>query len=210
MKLIDMKQQGFIDLLASAAPAPGGGSVAALEGALGAALLHMVAALTAGKEKYAASKAAMQTAMTQTEELYRQLTDIVDRDSQAFDAVTAVFAMPKDTPEQRTARSEAMQRALMACTLTPYEVMELSLAALKAADEVLTAGYNTNAASDLGVAALSLSAAVRGAWLNVLINVGGIQDVAFARQYRDKGRHILDQALPLADKIYQTVLENLQ
>lgn len=208
MKLIEMKQTDFVRLLASDAPAPGGGSTAALEGALGAALIHMVSALSVGKEQYADHESALRRTMDAAQDFCARLCDVIDRDSDAFDQVSAVFAMPKDTDDQKQARKEAMQLALKACTLTPYEVMELSLACLHLAADLLE-HFNTNTASDLGVAALSLKAAVQGAWLNVLINVGGIRDEAFSAQYRSGGQRILDEALPLADRIYSRILESL-
>lgn len=208
MKLIEMTQQDFLETLSSDAPAPGGGSVAALAGSLGAALVQMTAALTAGKEKYAAHEETMQDTMKQARQLRCLLADIVDRDTDAFHAVSAVFAMPKDTGEQKEARKTAMQQALKACTQTPFEVMQLSLSALKLADGML-GGYNTNTASDLGVAVLALKAAIQGAWLNVLINIGGIHDDVFTDEHRKNGQEILDEALPLADKIYHQILESL-
>lgn len=208
MKLIEMSQTEFLDVLSSNEPAPGGGSVAALEGALGTALIHMVSALTVGKEKYVEHQNLMAYTMAETETLRHQMTDVIDRDTKAFHQVSAVFSMPKNTDEEKEARKSAMQKALKACTLTPFEVMELSLAALKYAYDILYS-FNTNAASDLGVAALSLKAAVQSAWLNVLINVGGIRDEQFVRDYKDGGQRILDEALPLADKIYKHVLESL-
>ncbi|MCL2562988.1 MAG: cyclodeaminase/cyclohydrolase family protein [Oscillospiraceae bacterium] len=208
MKLTDMTIPAFTALLGSDAPAPGGGSAAALAGSLGAALTTMVASLTAGKEKYQAHEALMQEIITEGGRLRLQLVDVIDRDTEAFNGVTAVFAMPKDTDEEKAARKAAMQAALKACTLTPYEMMECSLAALELTERALGRS-NTNAASDLGVAALTLKAAIQGAWLNILINIGGIRDEDFVTQYRVGGEAILAKALPLADKIYETVLGEL-
>ena len=208
MKLTEMTIPAFCQLLGSDAPAPGGGSSAALSGALGTALTTMVAALTTGKEKYAEHEALMQEILTEGEKLRLQLVDVIDRDTEAFNGVSAVFSMPKDTDEEKEARKQAMQNALKACTLTPFEMMENSLAALLLTEKALGRS-NTNAASDLGVAALSLKAALQGAWLNILINIGGIRDEAFVTEYRSKGEAILEKALPLADKIYEEVLASL-
>ena len=157
MKLVEMKGNEFVDLMASDEPAPGGGSAAALEGALGAALTAMVCALTVGKKKYADVQELAIESQKKGNELKAQFVDVIDRDTEAFNAVSAVFAMPKDTDEEKAARK----------------------------------------------------AAIQGAWLNVLINIGGIQDQAFADEYRQKGQALLDKALPLADAIYQEVLESL-
>jgi len=208
MKLTEMTIPAFAELLGSDAPAPGGGSAAALSGALGVALTTMVAALTVGKEKYQEHEALMQEILAEGEALRLQLVDVIDRDTEAFNGVSAVFAMPRDTDAEKEARKAAMQAALKACTLTPYEMMECSLAALDLTERALGRS-NTNAVSDLGVAALALKAAIQGAWLNILINIGGIRDEAFAAEYRTKGEAILAKTLPLADRIYETVLSEL-
>ena len=116
--------------------------------------------------------------------------------------------MPKDTDEQKAARKAAMQEALKGCTISPFQMMELCVEAL----EVVTAlvgKTNASAASDLGCAALNLRSAIQGAWLNVCINVGGIQDQAFANEYKEKGEALLAKALPMADAAYQAVLASL-
>ena len=211
MKLVDRNVTEFVDLMASDAPAPGGGSAAALEGALGAALTAMVCGLTTvgkSKEKYAAYQSFVIDSQKKADSLKARFVDVIDRDTEAFNAVSAVFAMPKDTDEEKAARKAAMQEALKGCTKTPFEMMELSCEALELTRSVV-GKLNASAASDLGCAALSLKAAIQGAWLNVLINIGGIQDQAFAEEYRKNGQALLERALPLADAIYQEVLESL-
>ena len=142
------------------------------------------------------------------QELKARFVDVMDRDTEAFNAVSAVFTMPKDTDEEKAARKAAMQQALKGCTKTPFEMMELACQSLELTRSVV-GRLNASAASDLGCAALSLKAAIQGAWLNVLINIGGIQDEEFAAQYRRDGQALLDRALPLADEIYQEVLKSL-
>lgn len=208
MKLTEMSLKQFIAVVASDAPAPGGGSIAALEGSLGIALIHMVAGLTVGKKKYAAQEELMRELMSEGFALCNQLADAVDLDTEAFNEVSAVFAMPKETEEQKAARSEAMQKALVSCTITPYETMCMALAALRIGKRAVGT-TNETAASDLGVGALSLKAAVHGAWLNVLINIGGIKDQAFAEKYRSEGQAIIDEANLLADEIYAAVLKSV-
>ena len=198
----------FIEAAASKEPVPGGGSVAALAGALGTSLGHMVGALTVGKKKYADVQDLAAESQKKADSLKARFVDVIDRDTEAFNAVSAVFAMPKDTDEEKAARKAAMQEALKGCTKTPFEMMELSCEALELTRSVV-GKLNASAASDLGCAALSLKAAIQGAWLNVLINIGGIQDQAFAEEYRKNGQALLERALPLADAIYQEVLESL-
>ena len=101
-----------------------------------------------------------------------------------------------------------MQKALKEATLVPFAVMEMCLESLKVVEMGL-GKTNTSAASDFGVASLNLRSAVQGAWLNVLINLGGIRDEAFVNEYKAKGEAILAEALPLADKIYTEILNSL-
>ena len=210
-KLAELQTAEFVDLLASDAPAPGGGSAAALEGALGAALTAMVCGLTTvgkSKEQYAEYQEFVVESQKKAADLKLRFVDVMDRDTDAFNVVSAAFRMPKSTDEEKAARSAAIQKGLEACTATPFEMMELATETLELTASLL-GKTNDSAASDLGCAALSLKAAIQGAWLNVLINIGGIQDQAFADEYRQKGQALLDKALPLADAIYQEVLESL-
>lgn len=208
MKLADMTLTAYADLLASDAPAPGGGSAAALSGAQGAGLSAMVCALTIGKKGYEDHQELATESQTKLLALNAKFVDIIDRDTEAFNAVSAVFSMPKETDDQKAARKEAMQSALKGCTKTPFEMMEFAMEGL-AITSAVVGKSNSNAASDLGVAALSLKAAIQGAWLNVLINLGGIKDEAFVEEYRKNGEALLAKGLPLADEIYETVLKSL-
>ena len=208
MKLAEMQVTEFVNLMASDAPAPGGGSAAALEGALGAALTAMVCALTVGKKKYADVQELAVESQKKAEDLKARFVDVMDRDTEAFNAVSAVFAMPKDTDEQKAARKAAMQEALKGCTKTPFEMMQLACETLELTRS-LVGRLNASAASDLGCSALSLRVALQGAWLNVLINISGIADEAFAAEYRKNGEALLAKALPLADEIYEEILKTM-
>ena len=206
MKLAELKTSEFVDLLASDAPAPGGGSAAALEGALGAALTAMVCGLTVGKKKYAEFEELAQSAQTKALDLKARFVDVMDRDTEAFNVVSAAFGMPKATDEEKAARSAAIQEGLKGCTKTPFEMMELAVETLELTASILGKS-NDSAASDLGVSALSLRAAIQGAWLNVLINIGSLKNKELAEDYRAKGEALLARALPLADQIYETVVK---
>ena len=208
MKLAEMQVAQFVDVMASDAPAPGGGSASALEGAVGAALTAMVCALTIGKKKYADVQDLAAESQKKAEDLKARFVDVMDRDTEAFNAVSAVFAMPKDTDEQKAARKAAMQEALKGCTKTPFEMMQLACETLELTRS-LVGRLNASAASDLGCSALSLRAAIQGAWLNVLINISGIADEAFAAEYRKNGEALLAKALPLADEIYEEILKTM-
>ena len=209
MQLIDYTVKDFAQLLGSDAPAPGGGSTAALEGVLGASLLRMVGSLTSGRKKYAEHADFIEGLIAEAGKVQADFLAVIDEDTLAFNQVSAVFAMPKDTEQEKSARKMAMQEGLKACTKTPYKMMQLCQRAIDLATDAI-GKTNTNAASDFGVAALSLKAAVQGAWLNILINIGGIDDAAFVEEYRAGGEAILAKVLPAADQIYETVRQSLQ
>ena len=210
MNLAEMTVSQFADTLASDAPAPGGGSAAALMGALGAGLTAMVACLTQGRKKYAEYAEFATSVETHSTRFQEKLLDVMDRDTQAFNAVSAAFAMPRDTDAQKAARSAAIQSGLKGCTNTPLECMELCDEAIKLAYDFLEAGFTSSSASDLGVAFLSLKSAMQGAWLNVCINLSSIKDEAFAEAYRARGNALLERSLPLADAGYEKVLAMIQ
>ena len=206
MKLAEMTVTGFADTVASDAPAPGGGSCAALYGSIGAALTAMVGGLTQGRKKYAEHAAEVEK---KGNELKVRLLDVMDRDTDAFNVVSDAFAMPKATDEEKAARSAAIQNGLKGCTKTPMEMMELIDETLTLAQSLL-GRFNDTSASDLGVAFLSLKAGIQGAWLNVLINVGSLKDQEFAAEYRAKGEKLLAHALPLADECYAEIVKLIE
>ena len=208
MKLTEMKLDEFCAALASKEPAPGGGSASANMAAMGAGLLAMVANLTLGKKKYAEHQELMQEIITEADSLRQRLTDAIDRDTEAYNGVSAVFAMPKETDDEKTARAAAMQTALKAATEVPYEVMELCQAAIMLAARAVGKA-NTNAASDLGVAAHSLLAGAHGAWMNVLINLGGIKDEVFVAAKKSGGKNIIADVEKVAKSIIEYVMSEI-
>ena len=206
MKLAEMTVTQFADVLASEAPAPGGGSTAALEGALGAALTAMVCRLTEGRKKYEEHQEFVLEVKEKATALQAQFLDVMDRDTEAFMVISNAYGMPKTTDEEKAARSAAIQAGLVKSTETPMEMMELAAQTI-ALTESLLGRFNTASASDLGVGALSLRAAVQGAWLNVLINIGSLKDQELAESYRTKGQALVDQVVAGADRIYAEVLK---
>ena len=181
--------------------------MAALSGSIGAALTAMVGNLTQGRKKYAQYADFAAQVEQKGNELKTQLLDVMDRDTEAFMLVSNAFAMPKATDEEKAARSAAIQEGLKGCTKTPMEMMELMDEAVSLAASLLDNGFNDTAASDLGVAFLSLKAGIQGAWLNVLINVGSLKDRAFAEAYRARGEALLSHALPIADECYDRLVK---
>jgi len=208
MKLVDKTILEFSGVLASSTPAPGGGSTAALVGALGAALVGMVASLTDGNKTFDRGGPLIKFAIERANELSVNMLIIVDRDTAAFNVVSDVFKMPKNTEEEKVARQAAMQDALKVCTLTPFVLMEYAYSALELVDEMI-GNYNTNAASDLGVAVLNLKAAAQGAWLNILINLDGISDEIFCEKYFISGSELVQGVCELADDIHEDILRGL-
>ena len=207
MKLVDMTVKDYLDLLKSDAPAPGGGSVSALSAAQGVGLVAMVADLTIGKEKYAEYEEVCKAAKKGALKLYAEFVAGIDKDTEAFNKVSAAYKMPKDTDEQKAARSAAIREANVGATEVPFETVKLCLAGLKVT-ETMVGKSNPNAASDLGVAALNLMAGIRGAWLNVKINLPGIKDEALKAKF-ETGAQMVDEAYVLANRIYEEVLASL-
>lgn len=209
MKLGEYTVHDFSALLASEAPAPGGGSAAVLEGALGAALTAMVCKLTAGKAQYAEHQELTAGVQQRMEALRRRLLEVMEQDTEAFLLVSSAFAMPKGTEEEKAARSAAIQRGLERCVEVPLEGMALAAEGLELVNSIW-GRCNESAASDLGVAALSLRTALQGTWLNVLINLKSLKNRGLAEQYLSRGRGILDAALPLAESLYGAIETSLQ
>jgi len=208
MRLVDDSVKGFAEALGSDAPVPGGGCAAALQGALGASLARMVAALTAGRAKYAEHSDFVAELLAALERLQGEFINAIDEDKLAFDEFSLALALPKETPQEKAARKLAMGAALKSCARAPMRVMELALEALELVERAV-GKTNANAASDLGVAALSLKASIQGSWLNVLTNLGGTGDETFNDDFRQKGRAIMERALPAADRAYEAILKSL-
>jgi len=208
MMLSDYEVKRFIDVLAANTPAPGGGAVSALAGALGSALLTMVANLTVGKKKYKAEEPLMREILNEVGDLQESLVSLIDRDTEAFNKVADVFKMPKNTKEEKMKKRTAMDEALKYATLVPFTVMEKSVAVLRLFEKSL--GHtNRSAASDVGVGALCLKTALHGAWLNVKINLSGIKDNVFVEEYEKKSKDLLDEGTVLADKVYRAIVEGM-
>jgi methenyltetrahydrofolate cyclohydrolase len=200
---------GFLDELASSSPAPGGGSVAALSGALGAALTSMVCNLTIGKKKYADVEADLKKILDQSEQLRDQFAELIDRDTHAFNKVMEAFALPKDTEPQKALRSAAIREATKEATLVPLEVMKHCIDALALAQAVASKG-NANSVSDAGVSALLLHAALESAALNVRINLNGLSDPEFVGWKQDEVQSLRSTSAMMLEEIQSVVEEKLK
>ena len=198
----------FLDELASDAPAPGGGSVAALAGALGAALISMVSNFTIGREKYAAVQDEISTLLKKSESLRQELTDLIEEDIRVYTETSQIMKMPRDTEEQKQARAKALDKARKAATDVPMRVAGACAAVMELCRPAAEKG-NTNLVSDAGVGILMAEAGLRSAALNVLINLGSIKDEAFVKENREKLNNLLKGKPALRDEIYALVVSKL-
>ena len=185
MELRKLTVEGFINETASSSPAPGGGSIAALNASSSAALIAMVANLTLGKEKYAAVEGDMKDVAAKATALKDDFLALIDEDSNAFNKIMAAFKLPKDTDEAKKARSAAIQEATKGAALVPFKVGQKANELFVLAETVITKG-NQNAITDGAVAAMNARAAVRGAFLNVKINLGSIKDALFVEDLKKR------------------------
>jgi glutamate formiminotransferase len=178
--LVGLSVRAFVDEVSMDSPAPGGGSVAALCGALGAGLAAMVANLTVGKKGYEKVFDDLKRAAVAAQSLKDDFLRLVDEDTGAFNRVMDAFRMPKATGEQIRERDAAVEEASKGATLVPLEVLKKSVDLLRLAKEVAKKG-NKNSVSDAGVAGLAAQAAADGAVYNIRINLAGIKDAAFKK-----------------------------
>ena len=197
--------QYFLDEVASNSPAPGGGSVSALAGAIGTALISMVANLTLGKKKFKDEEPLMKEILENATRAQKELVKLMEEDTAAFNEVANVFKMPKDTEEQKEKRKHAMQEALRHATMVPFTTMEKAVYVLTLYEKAL--GHTNPATnSDFGVGILCLVTALKGAWLNVKINLDGIDDKSFVQTYERKSKELLDKGTTIAEKIYNEIV----
>lgn len=196
----EMQQIGvFLDELASDSPAPGGGSVAALGGALGGALVTMVSGLTIGREKYKDNWAEMESVRESSEKLRARLVSLMNEDTEAFNSLMAAMKLPKGTDEEKAARRNAMEEATKKATLVPLETLECCAQIAELANRAMKSG-NPNAASDAGSAAFMAVAGGNAAAYNVRINLPGIKDEAFAAAVRERLQKALASLRDIAAK----------
>ena len=203
-KLIDLTARGLAEETASESPAPGGGSISAYMGALGAALGTMVANLTAHKAAYDDRWEEYSDIAEKGQALMERLLHLVDEDTAAFNRIMAVFAMPKSTEADKAARAEAMEAATLYATEVPLHTMEASFEVFGIVKAMAEFG-NPNSVTDAGVGTLAARAAVRGAFLNVRINAAGLKDRAKAEALIARGAEIAAAAALEEDTILRIV-----
>ncbi len=194
--LASMKVNGFLSELASNSPAPGGGSVAALAGSLGAALSSMVCNLTVGKEKYADVQGEIKNTLKKSEKLRKDLTKLIDEDTDAFNDVMKAFKMPKETDKQKEVRSKAIQEGYKTAAKVPLKTAKTCASIL----DVIT---------DAAVSALMAQAGVISAILNVKINLGSIKDEGFVKKIASDLDKLEENSADKTSKILKIVNSNL-
>jgi len=194
----------FVRELASQSPTPGGGTAAAVAGALGAGLAEMVAELTLSKEKFAAAHGAMRTIAEEARRTREELLRLADEDTAAYDAVVAARRMPRETDEEKAARSSAIAAANRAATEVPMRTARAAVRLLSALPELAEKG-NPNALSDAGAAALLLEASAEGALLNVGINLPGVADPGFVSRMQKETASIQVEAQRVRDQVLGAV-----
>lgn len=204
----DQPIQQFLDQLASKSATPGGGSAAAIMGAMGAALVGMVCNLTVGKKNYEAVEAEMAAVLARADALREQSIGMIRADIEAFDRVMAAYALPRETDEDKARRSQAIQDALKAATDVPLACARLCLDIIELS-EIATQKGNRNLISDAGVAVMAAHAALKSAALNVYVNAKGVKDEAFARERLDRLEALLKEGEAKANAVFETVRTNL-
>lgn len=202
--LVDLTIKEFLAETASNAPAPGGGSISALNGAIATALTEMVANLTIGKKKYADVEGQMKTIATEAALIRERLIRDIDRDSEAYDRVFAAFKLPKETEEQIAERARAIEDATKEAAIVPMQVAEEIASVMETVIYVAHKG-NRNAVTDACVAMMTARTCVLGALLNVRINLASIKDEAFVKQMKVKADHLESEAIRIETKLLDWV-----
>ncbi|MCB0504152.1 MAG: glutamate formimidoyltransferase [Cyclobacteriaceae bacterium] len=205
-KLIDMDLKAFADETASESPAPGGGSISAYVGALGVSLGTMVANLSAHKRGWDDRWEEFSNWAEKGMAYQKQLLQLVDEDTNAFNKIMDAFGLPKGTEEEKAERRAVIQEATKYATEVPFKVLDTCFKSMEVMKAMAETG-NPNSVTDAGVGALCARTAVRGALLNVKINASGLDDKSFATEIVSKGEAIAVQALSLENEI-MTIVES--
>lgn len=202
--LVSSTLDGFLSELASNSPAPGGGSVAALSGALGASLIEMVCQLTVGKEKYKDNWDEMAEIIRKCSVERKRLTELIDEDTNAFNDVMQAFRMPKGTDEEKALRSEAIQKGYRKAIDTPVETAQRCLKLMEMAIPVAERG-NPNSITDAGVGSDMAASGLEGAVLNIRINLGSIKDQDYVNVKNGEIEEMLGKKNELGSRVREIV-----
>lgn len=207
--LIDLTVKEFLNKVAGHDPVPGGGSIAALNGAIATALTAMVANLTIGKKGYEAHEELMKHIAEVANEQMPLFSADVDKDSEAYNGVFNCFKMPKTTDEEKAARSAAIQEATKHAALVPMQVARRAAELMDIISDVAHLG-NQNAVTDACVAMMSCRSAVLGALMNVRINLGSLKDAEFVRQMKEEADRLEHEACEKEKQLLNAVKQELE
>ena len=185
MKLVEQRVIDFVAATASKEPTPGGGAIAALTAATGAALAEMVANLTFGKKGYEAVQTEMEVLQAKAEEIRNRMLELSQADADVFNIFMNALGLPKNTDEEKAARTAAIQQAYKDAAMVPFEIGELANQIFDLAELASRKG-NQNLITDGIIAAINARAAVKSAFLNVRINLSGIKDESFVAELISK------------------------
>ena len=203
-KLVQLDLREFANETASESPAPGGGSISAYMGALGASLGTMVANLSSHKRGWDDRWKEFSEWADKGQQIKDELLKAVDEDTEAFNQIMTAFSLPKNSDDEKKIRSEAIQNATKTAMEVPFRVMQLSASAFPLLKAMVESG-NPNSISDAGVGALAIRSAVLGSYLNVKINSSGLKDVAFKEDILKKADLIKNEAIKMESEIISLV-----
>jgi formiminotetrahydrofolate cyclodeaminase len=203
-KATSLSCEEFVEVLASAAPAPGGGGAAALVGAIGMALGNMVGSLTLGKKKYAAVQEEIALLKARADALQTDLIRLVAQDAEVFEPLAAAYGLPKETPEQQAYKAEVMEACLKQCVAVPLQIMQRLGEAIELHERFAAIG-TAIAISDVGCGVACCKAALQAASLNVLINTKAMTDRSYAADINQQATALLERYAPKADAIFADV-----
>jgi formiminotetrahydrofolate cyclodeaminase len=194
----------FVSELSSSRPTPGGGGASALAGALGVSLGEMVANLTIGKPDYADGESALKQLKADAIRIRDELLNLIQKDADAFGPLAKAYRMPTDTDAARESKKRVMEESLKSACLVPLEMMKLCAEAIGLLERFAALG-NRLVLSDAACGAALTAAAMRSAWLNVAVNTVSIRDADFANRVNGEGRALMEEWIPRADAVYNTI-----
>ena len=206
--MLQTSVEKFLDELASGNPTPGGGSAAAIMGAMGAALVSMVCNVTIGKKGYEAVEAEMRAILKESESVRRRLMGMVAEDIAAFDSILAAYKMPKTAEEDKAARGAAIQACLRRATEVPLDCARVCAEVIALSRRASERGY-LNVISDGGVGVLAGFTGLRSAALNVYINAPALKDRVFAERATAEIRNLVESGAAESEAVYTLVRNKL-
>lgn len=208
MKIIDIPCRNFIEELSSKSAIPGGGGAAALDGAMGAALLSMVCNLTIGKKKYVQYTDKLTSVLNKSAELKSNFLDMVDEDAENFIPLSKAYGLPNNTAEAKYEREEILEKCLKSACSVPIKVVKKSYETILLHQSILES-CSTLVLSDVGVGVQCLKSALTGAYLNIIINVKSMKNRCYVDNIKEEIEPLLKDGVKIAEKVYDRVVERL-